>query len=51
MVKCPRCSHEVDRLLPLPADALEDRLLEVREDGSERSGRACRWCRHEVIEG
>ena len=49
-VDCPRCGQEVRELLSLPEAVLEG----TTSDGpgaDVQYGRACEWCRHEILEG
>ena len=49
-VDCPRCGQEVRGLHPLPDAVLEGTGSE-RGGADAQYGRACEWCRHEILEG
>jgi hypothetical protein len=51
MVQCPRCGDVVDQLQPLPADALQTHEPGPAPKTDATEGRACSWCRHELLEG
>jgi hypothetical protein len=52
MTRCPRCDSEVERLHPIPAEALANGPGGGPSDGTaEGSAEACRWCINEISEG
>lgn len=51
MVQCPRCGDVVDRLKPLPVEALQTGGPDGAPNEDATEGRACSWCRHELLEG
>lgn len=50
MVQCPRCGDVVDQLQPLPVEALQDGGSDRPPKEDPTDGRACSWCRHELLE-
>ena len=50
MVQCPRCGDVVEQLQPLPVDAIRSGGREQAPKENPAEGRACSWCRHELLE-